>query len=432
MKTIAILPFLSVLLLSGCATSQTSREASVFCEGEYLIALDDEMALSDMLTSPSSGRKSGKSRFHDHLYEMIDQKTISSRETRKQKYTVLVMSGGGQNGAFGAGVLNGWSARSDGVMRSDIDMITTISTGAMALTYALVGNYGLDDQRAASDEALRKIFTETSEDDLIEKKGLFSIISTNSLANTEGLGRMLDEAVKTFVPMVANWPEQGKWMGKSAFVGMVNMDDGRFYVVDLLHVARHTKIDPHAQDCYKEVILASSAEPVNFPPRFITTNPTVPDGGNMYVDGGLRFGLFWNENLKAIKDREMDIEVYVIVNGDLATNSFVCHDEGGCYTEKKTIKNKVLDIAKRSSTIVTDQLYIGSLNRIYWNLVKEFGVGNFVMNYTYIKPEYIEREYGRNKNCRKSTSLFDPVYMKCLYNIGVEVAETWDWQEFQP
>ncbi len=431
MKMNVVLPLMLTMFLGGCTSSQTTRETSVFCRGEYLMALDDGATLSNLIMSTANS-KSGEARLYDYLYKNLDRKLSVSKYADKKKYRVLIMSGGGQNGAFGAGVLNGWSGRSEGVQRSDIDMVTTISTGAMALTYTLVGNYGQPDQREISDTALQVVFTKKPEDDLIEKKSLLDIIQTNSLANTEGLEETLDDAVETLMPMIAGWPDDGIWYGKSAFAGMVNMDDGRFYIADLLHVARQTNTDPLAQDCYKEIIQASSAEPVNFPPRFITTNPTKPETGNMYVDGGLRFGMFWGVNLRAIRKRNLDIEVYVIVNGDLATDSFVCHDIGGCYREKKTIKNKVFDIAQRSSVIATDQLYKGSLDKIYWNLVKEFGVGNFTMNYTYIKPEYIEREYNRNKNCQKSTSSFDPAYMTCLYNIGKEVADKWEWQEFIP
>ena len=51
---------------------------------------------------------------------------------------VLMLSGGGQNGAFGAGFLRGWRARADSPMPL-FDLITGISTGALQAPYALLG-----------------------------------------------------------------------------------------------------------------------------------------------------------------------------------------------------------------------------------------------------------------------------------------------------
>lgn len=442
MKNI-ILYFATIIFLAGCASSQTSRETSVFCKDDYIFALEDVAGtIPDHINHEININKASAGyptkQMSYHMMEQFEYRSQMARKNQplpldppgeKQRYVILIMSGGGQNGAFGAGVLNGWSARTEGMKRSGVDMITTISTGAMALTYTLVGNYGLaaGNQVAKADLALKKIFTETPQDELLEEKGIFSIIRTNSFANTEGMGRKLDEAIEEFMPMISGWSDDDIWAGKMAFVGMVNMDDSKFYAADLLHLARHVKTDPTARDCYKEIILASAAEPAFFPPRFITTDATDPLKGRMYVDGGLRFGVFWNENLKALKKQNLAIDVYVIVNGDLAANSFICDDSGNCFREEKTIKNKVLDIAKRSSAIATDQLYKGALDRIYWNLVSEFGLADFTMKYTYIKPEFIRRE-----SCKRSLNSFDPVYMSCLYKIGETVGKTWAWQDFEP
>ncbi|VAW07306.1 hypothetical protein MNBD_ALPHA01-1817 [hydrothermal vent metagenome] len=436
MKFSSLLAALLVMSVAGCASSQTKRDEAIFCHDDYFFAVEDSMSRHQTGNDPAmKGLKSGSEESHIHRYlykkledrRVLQKKTMSSEDEgadEKQKYIVLIMSGGGQNGAFGAGVLNGWSDRTEGIRRSEVDMITTISTGAMALTYALVGNYGHGDQIGQADDALREIYTTTPEDELLESKGLLSILTTNSLANTRGMGQRLDEAIDQFMPMISGWDE-GNIRGRTAFVGTVNMDNGKFYTSDLLAVARQIKTDETARDCYREVILASAAEPVFFPPRFITSDVSDPEKSHMYVDGGLRFGVFWSENLRVLKSRNVAMEVYIIVNGDLAADPYICDESGDCYREQKTTGNKLLDIAKRSSTIATDQLYKGSLDRIYGNLLETFGPGNFKMKYTYIKPEFIRRE-----KCRKSVSSFDPVYMSCLYRIGERVGETWDWHDF--
>src|SRR6187551_3843657 len=51
---------------------------------------------------------------------------------------VLMLSGGGQNGAFGAGFLRGWQSRADARFPA-FDLVTGISTGALQAPFALVG-----------------------------------------------------------------------------------------------------------------------------------------------------------------------------------------------------------------------------------------------------------------------------------------------------
>ena len=58
-------------------------------------------------------------------------------ERRKGRpLNILSLSGGGQNGAFGAGFLNGWRERGK---RPKFDAVGGVSTGALLATHALLG-----------------------------------------------------------------------------------------------------------------------------------------------------------------------------------------------------------------------------------------------------------------------------------------------------
>lgn len=59
------------------------------------------------------------------------------RPTMEGTPTVLALSGGGEDGAFGAGVLHGWSERGD---RPDFDVVTGVSTGALMAPFAFLGS----------------------------------------------------------------------------------------------------------------------------------------------------------------------------------------------------------------------------------------------------------------------------------------------------
>ena len=74
----------------------------------------------------------------DDVPSFFDQrlKTLSKSDARRQypaiygrPHQYLALSGGGQNGAFGAGLLNGWTASGT---RPEFQIVTGISTGALA------------------------------------------------------------------------------------------------------------------------------------------------------------------------------------------------------------------------------------------------------------------------------------------------------------
>ncbi len=88
----------------------------------------------------------------------------------------LALSGGGANGAFGAGLLVGWS---DSGTRPEFAMVTGISTGALAAPFAFLGS--------DYDEHLRELYTTTSTRDLVEERGLFGKLFSDALSDTKPL-----------------------------------------------------------------------------------------------------------------------------------------------------------------------------------------------------------------------------------------------------
>ena len=78
--------------------------------------------------------------------------------------TVLALSGGGAYAAFGAGLLNGWSARGT---RPQFTIVTGASSGALIAPFAFLGT--------GQDEALRSIFTSGEMENLLQSDGLMGI-----------------------------------------------------------------------------------------------------------------------------------------------------------------------------------------------------------------------------------------------------------------
>ena len=55
---------------------------------------------------------------------------------RRPVVNFLALSGGGSDGAFGAGVLCGWTASGK---RPEFDLVTGVSTGALTAPFAFLG-----------------------------------------------------------------------------------------------------------------------------------------------------------------------------------------------------------------------------------------------------------------------------------------------------
>lgn len=100
---------------------------------------------------------------------------------------VLMLSGGGQNGAFGAGFLRGWRSRSD-VGLPTFDLVTGISTGALQAPYALLGT-------VASLDTLSELYRQAQDRVAPTFDWLFWLKRTGGLVNTKRYDRTLDESI---------------------------------------------------------------------------------------------------------------------------------------------------------------------------------------------------------------------------------------------
>lgn len=180
---------------------------------------------------------------------------------------VLVLSGGGQHGAFGVGFLNGWAARGD---LPTFDVVTGISTGALIAPFAFVGTpealqtaadlYRRPDEIAPGRDLAGALFRHTG--------GLFN---TSRLAET--LGRVFDaRLVRALQPGFAE--------GRQLLVGTTDLDLGRGHAWDL---SREVDTTAAGVDRLDRLLLASTAIPGAFPP--------VEIDGTYHTDGGIATNL---------------------------------------------------------------------------------------------------------------------------------------------
>lgn len=225
----------------------------------------------------------------------------------------LVLSGGGENGAFAAGLLNGWS---EAGTRPAFGVITGVSTGAMIAPFAFIG--------ASGDAALRQNYTEVSAADVFEFGG-----TSEALTDTWPLKRRIDRAVTPSL-LKAVAAEHAK--GRRLLVATTAVDAERPVLWDMGAIAEAG--GPKALALFRSVILASSAVPGVFPPVMIEVvaegqrasdkggSKTVPDKRfqEMHDDGGTTAPYFLAPETMLLAKAPAPLpthRVYLVVNNSL-------------------------------------------------------------------------------------------------------------------
>jgi hypothetical protein len=356
---------------------------------------------------------------------------------------MLILSGGSEHGAYGAGFLDAWAKdpnTKNGGMLPDFQVVTGVSTGALQSSAAFAGypkplvfGYTIDDE---SD-----LLTSYSGKGRSKFATARALIRHGALANLEpARGRLLTilnspvgDGRQTLLEAVA--AKAARKDHPKLYVGLVDLDTTEAVAIDMSELAMRWAAAPRGSaeantlaGCYADAVIASSSAPMAAPPVFID--------GKMYVDGGVRFGLFANEAeaviAKSWEAQQAGAEnapagplVYVIVNAQLDTQPH-CRDRE-CYDGKDRHLPWSFDqIAQESEAILANQIYRLSKER----LVLRFGARSARMpsdadlqNAALYPPADAGLD---GKNCgtwraqdeAKHPIQFHPKYMECIMQAG--------------
>jgi hypothetical protein len=183
----------------------------------------------------------------------------------------LAISGGGDDGAFGAGLLVGWSDRGN---RPEFDVVTGVSTGALSAPFAFLGR--------PYDPQLKAVYTETSAGDIFEKRApLLGAIAGEALTDNAPLRAMISRRLdETLVRRIAEEYKKGRLL----FILTTNLDQGRPVIWNIGAIASSNH--PKARELIVEVLLASTSIPVVFPPVMLDVTIAGERYQEMHVDGG--------------------------------------------------------------------------------------------------------------------------------------------------
>ena len=303
-----------------------------------------------------------------------------------RRHSYLAISGGGENGAFAAGLLIGWT---EAGTRPEFTAVTGISAGALVAPFAFLGS--------EYDNVLSVVSKDLTADAVYKKRNLIRALRTNAMANTEPLKALIAKYVDEEVMHKIAAAHRD---GRSLNIGTANLDSMRPVIWRLGPIANSGH--PDALELIRKILLASASIPAAFPPVLIPVEADGRSYDELHVDGGAAAQVFLYpagvdfEQILQKLEVPGKPKVYIIRNSRLDP----------IYEQ---VENRLIPIAGRSLESLVRTQGIGDLYRIYLESCRD----GLDFNLAYIPAEFTKQPQEE----------FDSEYMKALYDLAYERAK---------
>jgi hypothetical protein len=310
---------------------------------------------------------------------------------------MLAISGGGDNGAFGAGLLCGWSASGNGPR---FNSVTGVSTGALIAPLAFLG--------CEYDELLRKIYTAVKPADIMKKRTILAAVNNDAMADNRPLSSLIFRSVdQTLLSRIAEEHRKGRIL----LVGTTNLDARHPVIWNMGTIVASG--DPKALDLWRTILLASAAVPGALPPSMVRVDVDGQPYEEMHVDGGASAQVFlYPPSLRRVA-RSMGVEmtrtgrIYIIRNSALGATC-------------SPIKRQTISIAGRAINSLLHTQGLGDLYRIYLTAQRD----GFDFNLAYIGADF---------SFESKKEEFDTLYMRALFDYGYHLGlQGYPWKKCPP
>jgi predicted acylesterase/phospholipase RssA len=291
----------------------------------------------------------------------------------------LAISGGGDDGAFGAGLLVGWSEQGT---RPQFKLVTGISTGALLAPFAFLGK--------RYDPQLAAMYTTITQKNIFIPRGILAAVTDDALSDTSPLYGLITQYLSE--PVIAEIAQEYD-RGRLLLIATTNLDAGRPVIWNIGAIAKSN--NPKAHTLIRRILLASAAVPGAFPPVMFDMEIDGRPYQELHVDGGAVAQAFLyppNMTLKhapAADRRERT--AYIIRNGKLNAPF-------------EQTKRSTLPIAGRAISTLLASSGVNDMYRMYLTTQRD-GVG---YNLAFI---------GNDFNV-PSAGMFDHNYMTALFEYG--------------
>lgn len=296
------------------------------------------MAESDLLRYREQRAQQVQVEGRESTRGLMERTAASTEEDRP--IDILIVSGGGDYGAFGAGVLSGWSRLSGSDRMPRFDAVSGVSTGALIAPFAFLGE--------PEDLAMLEDLYRNPQADWVRPRGLLFFLPANeSFAELPGLERDVRESVNA--QRVARIAAEGA-KGRRLYVNTTDLDLGCARPFELTQAAQQAVAAGDLERVHR-ILLASAGIPGAFPPREID--------GTLYVDGGVTSNILYGawgkrEDSMAYRFRQLypnlpkpRLRYWVILNNQALTPPQTVQPGW------LSVIQRSVDVAIRSSTVTS-------------------------------------------------------------------------------
>jgi len=220
--------------------------------------------------------------------------------------SLLAISGGGDAGAFAAGLLAGWTASGT---RPQFRVVTGISAGALIAPFAFLG--------PQYDDAIRSVFTSVRSEDVFHSRSMLIGLASDGMADSEPLSRLV---AKYVTPQILSAVAEEYAKGRVLEIGTTDLDAGRPVTWNMGAIAASDA--PGALDLFRKIMIASTSIPGEVSPVMIDVEVDGRNFQEMHVDGGVITQVFLYPPRILIdwqritgKPYRRELHAYVIRNG---------------------------------------------------------------------------------------------------------------------
>lgn len=313
---------------------------------------------------------------------------------RSGALTYLAISGGGADGAYGAGVLNGWTASGS---RPEFSVVSGVSTGALIAPFAFLG--------PGYDGTLREVYTSGIAESLLDTPSIVRALFGSGLFGNTRLRELVARYVGQDM-LAAIAAEAAK--GRRLLIVTTDLDTQRTVIWDMGRIA--ALATPKALSLFRDVMAASASLPVVFPPMLIEAEANGHIFQEMHADGGVTAPVLTLPEAFLLRNgalpRGQRVNIYVLVNNKVERDFLL-------------VPNSTIDIAARASASVEKTLTRSVLYETY-DFARRNNLG---FNLTYIDKEFPPSR----------SSGFDTGYMRSLYQYGYDKAKAGNsWAKAPP
>jgi predicted acylesterase/phospholipase RssA len=326
------------------------------------------------------------------FFQSVQKAAAKDTACCRKELVILSLSGGGEDGAFGAGILNGWTASGT---RPSFDIVTGISTGALQAPFAFLGK--------EYDDSL-KVYSTIHPSDVFRRRPLGKILQVrDAVADFTPLSNLIARLFgKIELGAVAREYNRGRLL----LIGTTNLEAQQLVIWNMGAIAASGH--PDALNLFRKVMIASASIPVAVPPVYFNVEVDGQRYDEMHVDGGVITQVYGVSLLKYAEDAWRKSGYKVTGRVFIIRNSHMSPEWG-------IVEPRLTKIAGRSMSTLIKNQGLGDI----WRAYAIANVQGYDFNHIAIPMSYdmVPKEP------------FDPEYMKALYKYGFEMARDglkWD------